>query len=454
MNADSHHAELATAPVNRLLLRFAAPAILGIMADALNTLIDTAMIGQGIGAHALGAMAVVFPIHTIFLGFSLCIAVGAASIVSRALGAGHGERVRRCIGTALAAAGGVALLALGVATLALRPLLVLFGADAALATLAGQYLGVYLCGFAALAPTTIGNHLLRALGKPKLSMVVVLISTGINVVLDALFIFVFGWGMAGAAAATVIGGACATMFALIAGWRVCGANRPRPGDLVPDPAMLREIFALGSAVLLRLGAASTFNAIVNNLVMHYGGPLHLAVLNMVYRWMVFFSLPVYGVSQAVQPIVGYNFGAGNFGRVRDAVKSGLIACFGISLALYAVMMLLPGPLLSLFNGREDILRQGIPTMRVIVLFFPVWGFIYLGISLFQAIGKAWPAVLLGVVQQLAGMALVLVLPVRFELWGVWLAYPMADFIAFLAVFVAVMILARMAHRLAVESGKA
>jgi putative MATE family efflux protein len=450
VSSDAQATALAGEPVPRLLARFAGPAILGVMADALNTIIDTVMIGQGIGAYALGAMAVVFPIHTVFLGMSLCIGLGAASIVSRAWGAGDGVRVRRAVGNALFAVIVVAVLAALTMLFALEPILKLFGADGLLIPLAGQYLGVYLGGFLLLSLATVANHLLRALGRPGLSMVVVLISTGVNIALDALFIFVFGWGMAGAAAATVIAGGCAALFAIGAGARVLGDKRFRLRDLRPDAAILGETLAIGSAVLLRLFTASAFNAVVNHVIMNFGGPLHLAVLNMVYRWMVFFSLPVYGVSQAVQPIVGFNYGAGNRERVREAVKGGLIACFFISLALYAVMMLFPAQLLALFNGREDLLRAGVPTMRVIILFFPVWGFIYLGISLFQALGRALPAVLLGVAQQVSGLILVLILPAHYGLSGVWLAYPLADFVAFIVVFAAVRHLARRERRLAME----
>jgi putative MATE family efflux protein len=376
---------------------------------------------------AIAGIAIAFPVQGVVIALAQTLGIGSASIVSRALGAGDVPRAERALGTLFTL---IVVLSIAVTlggSLFLGPLLRVFGAPAEVVPYAADYLRIILLGTIFFMFAMATNAIIRAEGHAKIAMGTMIIAGGLNIVLDPLFIFGFGMGIRGAALATVIAQATTVVYLLFYFLRGRGGVRVRLRNLVIDWRIAAGSFAVGAGSFARMVAGSLMVILLNNVLRGTGGAIAIAAFGVLNRLFMFLLLPMFGIVQGLQPIVGYNYGAGNLDRVRHTVHRASLATTGLSLLAFALMMSIPGPILRVFTEDPELLAVAVPAIRTVVLVFPLIGFQVVAAGMYQALGRAIPALVLALLRQvILLMPLVAILPRFFGLAGVWMAFPIAD----------------------------
>ena len=431
-------ASMGHTPVWRLLIRFSGPAILSMVVSAGYTVVDAIFIGR-LGPEALGALTVVLPPILMFMAVSMGTGVGAASFISRSLGAGNHQNASRCACAAITLAILIGIL-VGTFYLAnLEDILRLFGATGAVLLPAKRYMFV-LATFAFLhsAVIVIGN-LIRAEGSPITASTAVIISTITNIILDPILIFGFGpiprLEVAGAALATVIGHSVAVLIFLY--YFLTGRSAYNFGlrNFLPNKHIISEIYRIGFASICRMGALSVVMALANTIAASFG-VIPLAVLGVVFRLARLAFMPTMGLGQGMQPLVGFNFGANQKERVGEVVvKAGLIG-LGWGLFCWLIFMLFPAQVISVFNSDPRFIVEGARTLRIFVLLFFAVQLQIIVSFFFQGIGKAIPSLILASARQVIFLIPgLLILPRLFGVVGLWAAFPVADVLSMLLTFI-------------------
>ena len=423
-------AGLGTDGIGRLLVRLSVPATLAMFVHALYNLVDTIFIGRGVGTEAIGGLTIAFPFQIFVIAVAIMIGMGSASVVSRNLGSGNRERAYRAAGNAFVLSIGFGLLATGAGYLFLDPILRLFGATPVLIGYARDYLSAVLPGAVFITFAMSTNNIVRSEGRAAVAMVSMVLGAVANIILDPIFIFVLDMGIRGAALATVV--AQMLSFAFLLSFFISGRSSLviRLRHLAPDWSIIPEIFSLGVPAFVRQAGFSVVFILVNNALGHYGGEIYIAAFGLVFRILHFFLMPMIGLVQGFQPITGFNYGAGNLARVKRTLALTLIISTAIGTLGFALLMTFPGPVFHVFSSDARLISTGIPVLRVVILIVPLIGLQMIGTSYFQAVGKARPAFVLGLSRQLLFLLpLMVVLPPVFGLWGVFAAFPVADFLS-------------------------
>jgi len=423
---------LANEKIGRLLARLSIPAIVGMLVQALYNIIDTFFVSRYVGTLGIAGVAVAFPIQMILTGIGIVVGIGGASLLSRRLGERDGEGASSALGNmiSLSIVTGIACTIVGFTFM--NPLLRLFGANEVMMPVARDYISVIMFGSIFFIFSMIASSAARAEGNAKIAMFSLVIGGCLNVALDPIFIIVLGRGVKGAAEATVISAMVSCLFLLHYILRGKSEIRLKPKHMRLKKPIVAEIFAVGASDFARTAAMSATSAIFNNVLEGLGGALPIAVFGIIFRIISFVFMPMIGIAQGAQPILGFNYGARKFQRINDclglATKSAtVLACFG-----FVVFMVFPGQILRIFSQDEELLKMGTEATRWLVLAFPIIGYQVVGASLFQAIGKAKPAIFLALSRQVLFLIpMVIILSKIFGLMGVWLSFPAADFTSFL-----------------------
>ncbi|MCD4776813.1 MAG: MATE family efflux transporter [Candidatus Aegiribacteria sp.] len=423
---------LGTQSIGRLLIRLSGPAITGMLVQSMYNLVDTIFVGKGVGTLALAALAVCLPIQIFLLAVSKTVGIGAASIISRLLGAGNEEEAGRIAGGSFVL---VAFLGLGISLcglIFLDPVLKLFGASSRILPYARDYLSIIFIGGTFFSVTVCSNNIARSEGNARVAMISMLVGAGTNIILDPIFIFALNMGIRGAAIATVTGQFFA--FVWITRYFFTGRSHLKFDwkHLIPKLHQSLKIMQIGSSSFARIAGGSLMAIVVNNTIMHYGHEMHLAVLGVTNRMLIFALMPLFGLVQGLQPVVGYNYGAGYFERVKKALKYALISATVLTGAYWLLFQLAPRFMLGLFSNDENLISSGAGILRILVLMMPVVGFQVIAAGTFQSLGKAGIAFILSISRQilfLIPLALLLPLAISPPLTGVWAAFPSADFLA-------------------------
>ena len=422
--------ELGNESINRLLLRYSTPAMVAMFVSSMYNLVDTIFVGYGAGTMALAALAVSWPVQMIIVATGMAVGIGTASVVSRSLGAGDRARAERVAGTSFITIGILSLCMTALGLQFLRPLLRTFGATEAIMPYAIDYLSVIFIGNFFLACSISANNVVRSEGAARVAMTSMIIGALVNVVLDPIFIFGMNMGIRGAAVATVI--ANVSTFVFLCGYFLSGRSilRIKRRDLVPDFRELPEVAKIGSSTFFSMVVGSLMAIPINGLIVHYGSDIHLAIVGVTNRCMMFFFLPIFGLTQGLQPIIGFNYGAGNFRRVKDAVRKASTYATVMSTMAFLVLMFGTWPVLRMFSPDKALIEEGVPIVRIVVICMPFIGFQMVGGSFFQALGRARPAFVLTLSRQvLVLLPLIFMMPRVFGLKGLWASFPMADFVS-------------------------
>ena len=416
-------------PISRLLLRFSGPTILSMVVTASYTIVDAIFVGR-LGPDALAALTVGFPLMMIFMSISMGTGVGAASLISRRLGAEDQDGANRVAGLSIT----LGVLIGGLITLICWPnldaLLRLFGASGPVLPLAKSYMSILISCQILSSFLQIVASIIRAEGNPMFSGGVQIASVLINVALDPILIFGLGpipaMGVDGAATATVIGWGVGSFVFLIYIFSRRTAYRFRPQYFVPNLRILVEIYRVGIASIVRSGAMALVMALANTTAASFG-VVPLAVLGVVFRCSRFVFMVCQGIGQGMLPLVGYNFGANKKDRVGEVVIKAGLAGFIWGLLWWIIFFLLPTQIMSIFNTDSQFLSEGTRALRIFVLLFFAVGLQMVITFFFQGIGKGLPSLVMAASRQLIFLVpALLILPRLFDLVGLWAAFPVAD----------------------------
>ncbi|MFW5789321.1 MAG: MATE family efflux transporter [Spirochaetota bacterium] len=443
---------LGTMPMGKLLARIAIPGSVALIVNSAYNLVDTIFVGQGVGPIGIGAVSLLFPFRIIVMSFGNLVGIGAASVVSRALGAGDGERARAAAGTALTSSALIGVVVALVGSIFAPSLVRLLGARGELFEPTFAYTRIILLSEPFLIFNFAANFLIRGEGRARVAMVTLASGVLLNIGLDPLFIFGFDWGVAGAALATLYGHMLTTLLSVAFFVRGTGAVRITRTSLRPRVDVLREALAIGTSGFVRQISSGVVQLVRNNLIVAAAGALAVSAVGVVFRMILILAMPAMGIAQAMPPIVGYNFGAGNPDRVRVAVRLAI----GISSAIMAVGMVVlfgfPAAVFRIFTADAELIAIGVPFMRVnafALLVFPTY---FIGTAFYQAIGDPMRALAVAVSRPLFGLVFMLVGIRAVGPIGVVAADPLAIAIGAVAVTVFLLHSFRTDRRLSVGAG--
>ena len=427
---------MGTQPIKKLLMQLAIPAMIANVVNALYNIVDQIFIGQGVGYLGNAATNIAFPITTICLALGLMTGVGAASNFNLELGRKKVEKARRIAGTAV-----VQLIVMGIAVcvlvqIFLAPLMQLFGATNQIFDYAMEYSRITAYGIPFFLFSTGFNPLVRSDGRATFSMMAIIAGAVLNTVLDPIFIFVFQMGIAGAAWATVISQMVSALllFAYIPKFR---SVKFQWEDFIPHMKQVEAIAALGLTSFIFQISALIVQIVSNNLLKTYGAmsiygsEIPIAVGGIVAKVFVIFIALIIGMTQGVQPIVGYNYGAKYYERVRQTIFLALKIGFGLSFVTWAVFEIFPLQIIQLFgNGNDLYFEFGIRYMRYFMLFTLNNGITILITTFFPAIGKAKTGAFLSLARQLLILLpMMLLMTYLFGVEGMMFATPVSDVIS-------------------------
>jgi putative MATE family efflux protein len=419
---------LGEGAIPSLLLTFSVPAVVGMLAQTLYNLVDRVVLGHAVGSLGIAGTVVAFPPMLILMGFGMLVGLGASTLISIRLGQQRRQDAERALGNAAVLSVLVLLAVSAVGLLFLDPILILFGASDEVLPYARDYMQIILLGSVFQGVGFGLNAVIRGEGSPRIAMFTMLLGAILNAVLAAFFVLGLGLGMKGAATATVI--AQAVSAAWVVAYFLGGKSllRLRLENLRLRWPTCRTILATGSPPCAMQIAAAVLNGILIHQLDAYGGVGAVSALGIVYGILLPILMPIFGINQGAQPIIGYNYGAAKFDRVRRTLLLAVTAATAITMTGFAGTMLFPEALVRLFNRNEpELISLGSHAMQVCLMMLPIVGFQIVSASYFQAIGKPGQAMVLTLSRQVFLLIpAVLVLPRYFGLDGVWAAMPVAD----------------------------
>jgi putative MATE family efflux protein len=438
-------ARLGTEPVGKLLLQFSIPAISGMLVNGLYNVVDRIFVGRWVNEAALGGLSLVLPLMTIAMSLAMLFGFGSANMISMRLGQGRKEEAENALNHCF-----FLLLSLGILTLiiglaVLDPLVSVLGAQKGSDALgyARSYLRIILYGQVFFMLGFGFSHCTRSQGFPMISMIGMFIGAGTNILLDPLFIFVFNWGVEGAAWATVISQFISAVWMLLFNLNPKAVIRLRLRTFKPSPAITGQIMMFGSAQFLLQLAMSAVQFLYNASMSRYGadalgvsngGDIALSGMNIVGSIAMLILMPVFGINQGAQPILGYNYGAKQFDRVLKTYIRASAAATGICVAGFLLVELFPRELVRLFTpqGSQALLNYTPRAMRIVMLLLPVTGFQIVSANVFVATGRPQLSILLSMLRQcIILIPCMLLFGTLWGLWGVVAAAPVADGFSFL-----------------------
>jgi len=429
---------LGTENPGKLLITLSTPAMIGMFVTALYNIADAIFIGRGVGTLGLAGVSIALPFQMLLMAFAGMVGMGGGSIISRRLGAHQLEDANKALGNVIDLVVIIGFLAAVCVLMFVEPLLRLIGATQNILPYAKDYLSIVLLGSVFFGFAMSTNNIVRAEGNARLAMLTMIFSAAVNLVLDPIFIFGFGWGVRGAALATIIAQTSAAAFMV---WYFTSGRSSLTLStryLTPDPAIAKEIMIVGSPIFVRHSAGYVMFVIVNSLLVKYGGEVSVAVFGVVNRVLMVFLMPTMGIIQGMQPIVGYNYGARQIDRVKETVLLAVKYSTGISVAAFIIMMIFPSYLIRIFSTDAAMIQCGTSALRFIFAAAAVIGAQMVAGGFYQALGKANQALVLSMARQvLFFIPLVLITPHIWGLNGIWAAFPLADVCAF--VLTAVMV---------------
>lgn len=423
--------QLGEEKILSLIIKFSIPAIIGMLVNALYNIVDRIFIGNGVGSDGIAGAAIGFPIMLIMMAFNMLIGLGANSLVAIRLGEQKKKEAEQIMGNAFVLLVALSLVITVLGLVFLDPLLKLFGASEAVLPYAKVYMRIILWGSVFQAIGMGMNNFIRSEGNPRMAMVTMLIGAILNTILDPLFIFVFNLGMAGAAYATVISMAVSAAWVLYHFIYGKSVLKLHVKNFKLNPDVIVKILAIGAAPFMMQFAASILNAIMNKSLSTYGGDVAVSAMSAVMSITMLFLMPIFGINQGVQPIIGYNYGAQKYDRVKEALKLGIVAATIVVIFGFVITRLFPVQLISIFNAKDaELIAFGSHALQVFLIFMPIIGFQIVSSNYFQAVGKPVQAGLLSLSRQvLILIPAMLILPRFFGVEGVLYAGPLSDLVS-------------------------
>ena len=422
--------ELGTKPVGSLLLQYAMPAIIAMTASSLYNMVDSIFIGQGVGPMAISGLALTFPFMNLSAAFGAAVGVGASTCISVKLGERDYGTAQNILGNTVTLNLIVGVLFSVVSLLFLDPILYFFGASEQTIPYARDYMVVILLGNVFSHMYFGMNAVLRAAGKPRQAMYATMFTVVMNTILDPVFIYLLDMGIRGAAFATIL----SQMMALTWQMKLFSDKDEllhlRRGIYRINAAIVRNIIAIGMSPFLMNVCACVVVIFINKGLLMYGGDLAVGAYGIANRVAFVFVMIVMGINQGMQPIAGYNYGARQTERLMRVLKLSMMAATVITTSGFLVAEFVPELCVSLFTSDPELTGMAARGMRIIMCTFPIIGFQMVATNFFQSIGKAGVSIFLSLSRQMLFLLpMLIVLPLRFGIDGVWASMPVADTIS-------------------------
>lgn len=427
---------LGVEKIGKLLLQYSVPAIVATAAASIYNIIDRIFIGQGVGALAISGLAITFPLMNITAAFGAMVGVGASSMVSIRLGQNNKQSATQILGNALML--NVILgIAVSIITLIfLDPILFALGASDNTLSYAKEFMEIILLGNVFCQVYLGLNSIMRASGYPTKAMITSLVTVVINAILAPLFIFVFKWGIRGAALATVCAQIAGSLLVILHFTRKNSFLRFLPGCLKLKIEIIKDIISIGMSNFLMLIAGSAVISIINLSLSKYGGDYAVGAYGIINSIGNLGVMIVIGFNQGMQPIVGYNYGACNIARVIRAFRLTILFATCVTSCLFLLAEIFPSAIASAFTTDNKLIELTTIGMRLNLLMFSIVGFQMVTSNFFQSIGKAKISIFLSVSRQVLFLIpALLILPHFFGLNGVWLGSPTADITSSILTFI-------------------
>lgn len=425
----SRQSKLGEEKISKLLIEFSVPAIIGMLVNTLYNIVDRMYIGniEGIGGLALTGVGITMPIMTIIMAFGMLIGLGTSARISLKLGEHKSDEAENHLGNAftLIIIASIAITVIGL--LFMNDILNLFGASSDTVIYAEQYMQIIFIGTIFNMLSFGLNHSIRSDGSPKVAMLSMLIGAGTNIILDPVFIFVFGMGVRGAAIATVISQVVSTIWILYYFTKGKSNLKIKKEYLNLKKAIVLSIFSIGVSPFSMQIAQSIVQVLANNALKTYGGDLAIGAMTIINSIAMIFMMPIFGLNQGSQPIIGYNYGAKKYKRVKQTVNYAAIVATIIVSVGWIVTQTSPRILISIFNRDPELMGIASKGMKIFLFMLPVVGFQVISSNYFQSVGKAKISMFLSLLRQVILLIpCLIILPNIFGLTGVWLAGAVSD----------------------------
>ena len=425
--------ELGTEKISKLLRQYALPAIIAMTAASLYNMVDSIYIGHGVGALAISGLAITFPFMNISAAFGTLVGIGASTLISVKLGQKDYASAQKVLGNLVIFNIIIGILFTIASLIFLNPILYFFGASEQTVSYAREYMVIILLGNVITHLYFGLNNVLRSSGHPKKAMMLTIATVVLNTILDPIFIFVFKWGIQGAAIATVL----SQLMALVWQMRIFGNKNAllhlHKGLFIVDFRITKDMFAIGLSPFL-MNVASCFIVILfNNGLRKYSGDLAIGAFGIVNRFSFMFVMIVMGLNQGMQPIAGFNYGAGKTARVLEVLKLTLIFATIVTTTSFLIGEFFPELVAYTFTSDKELVALSVYGLRIAVLLYPLIGAQIVIATFFQSLGMARKAIFLSLIRQVFVLIpCLLILPEFFGLTGVWVSAPVSDFVACIA----------------------
>lgn len=424
---------LETQSIGRLLWIYALPSVISQIIASVYNIVDRIFIGHGVGALAIAGLAITLPVMNIIHALGSLIGVGSSARMSIVLGQKDVRWAEKILGNSMIFTIAIGVLFVSCGYLFMDNILACFGGTTETITYAREYLLIVLPGMFFTTMTYNLTGLIRASGYPIKSMFIMISGAILNIILDPIFIIGLQWGIAGAAWATTISMTCTAFLALLHFVQPKSFIRFRAHGWAPKGYIFRNITLIGMSPFLMNLCASFVVALLNNLLLRYGGDYAVGAYGIVNTFACFMVMLFLGICQGMQPIAGYNYGAGHPDRLKQVYTLTMKVCIAIGLVGSIISCIFPTALVKIFTTDADLLRIGTPAMRFLMVMFPLIAFTIVNSNFFQSIDKPWIAIVTSLSRQLLFLLpLAYIIPVFYVkeglqgLTGVWLACTISD----------------------------
>lgn len=420
--------------IGPLLLKFSIPAIIGMLVNALYNIVDRIFIGKGVGSIGIGAIFITSPIALILMAFSMLIGIGGNSLSSIKLGQDKHDESELILGNSFVLLFLISIVLSITGLIFIEPLLKFFGASESILPYSKEYVSIILLGAPIQAIGFGMNNFIRGEGNPKVAMGTMLIGAITNIILDYIFIFRFNMGMKGAALATIIAQAVSAIWVVSYFLGKNSMLQLKIENMKLRLHVFKDIISIGFAPFSMQLAASMVTIVLNNTLGTYGGDIAISSMGVIHSITMLVLMPIFGINQGAQPIIGFNYGAEKYDRVKEALKKAVLGATFVCIIGFIMVQTIPGKLFNIFLEADidisQILDVGVRGLRISLSMLPIIGFQIVSSNYFQATGKPKKASLLALSRQvLILIPALLILPKFLGLTGAWMATPVADFVA-------------------------
>ncbi|MEL4304929.1 MATE family efflux transporter [Methanococcoides sp. LMO-2] len=424
---------LGNESIGNLIVKLSVPAIVGLMVQALYNLVDTIFIGRGLGEQSMlgiAGISVAFPVQILMMAIALGVGIGGSSIISRSLGKKDILKAERTVANMITLVLVASIAFTALALVFLDPMLKVFGASDTVLPFANEYTRYIVIGTTFFTFSAAMSNAIRAEGNTRFAMAIMVLSSIANIILDPLFIFEFGMGVKGAAIATVISQVIGCIMVIY----YYASSMSRVNLIIaymrPDTGILSETISIGMSEFVFNVVESSLFLLFNQSLLFYGGDVAIAVFGIVIKVFMLTLMPIIGIKQGIQPIVGYNYGANEFARVKKTISLSNYIVTGICILSTVVVFLIPGQIMRIFSNDPQLIEMGITALKISFLMMPFIGYQVVATALLQSLGKSKGSLIVTLSRQIIFLPpLVIILPWFFGLNGIWISFPISDFLA-------------------------